>query len=174
MNANNESSRTFTLRDAIASDLAAINDIYNHYVRTCTCTYQEQPEPLADRQAWFQVHGNAYPVIVAESAGQIVAWASLSPFGSARSRQAYRFTVEDSIYVRQDMHRRGIGSALLSDLIRRASSLGYRSIVAFVSADQVPSITLHEKFGFIKVAHLHQVGIKFDKWLDLVCLQKTL
>ena len=162
------------LRDATDGDLADINDIYNHYVLTCTCTYQEEPDTIDDRKAWFKAHGPDHPVIVAEVAGEIVAWGALSPFGSVHSRRAYRFTIEDSVYVRHDMHGRGIGTAVLAELIRRAKELRYRSILASCSMDRTTSIGLHEKFGFCKVAHFREVGFKFEKWLDVVYLQKTL
>jgi L-amino acid N-acyltransferase len=161
----------FTLRDATDGDLAAINDIYNHYVLTCTCTYQEEPETIAERQAWFGAHDARHPVIVAQVAGEVVGWGSLSRF---HAREAYRFTVEDSVYVRHDMQGRGIGAAILAELVRRAKALGYRSILASISADRTASISLHEKYGFAKVAHLAEVGFKFGRWLDVVYLQKML
>ncbi len=162
------------IRDATEADLAAINDIYNHYVRTCTCTYQEQPDTAADRQEWFEAHGPKHPVIVAEADGQVVAWGSLSKFGRNQSWDAYRFTAEDSVYVRPDMKGRGLGRIILSELINRAKALGYHSIFASISADQTASIALHEKFGFAKVGRLPEIGYKFDKWLDVVYMQKML
>jgi L-amino acid N-acyltransferase len=162
------------LREATGGDLVAINDIYNHYVRVCTCTYQVEPDSMADREAWFKEHGPRHPVIVAESAGEVVAWGSLSAWGSRRAREAYSLTVEDSVYVRHDMHGRGIGAAILTELMRRAKALGYHSVLASISADREVSLRLHEKFGFSKVAHLHEVGMKFEKWLDVVYLQKRL
>src|SRR3954471_5337179 len=111
-------SSSITLRPATAADLPAINDIYNHYVLNSTCTYQEVPEPLAGREAWFARHGPGHPVIVAvDHAGVVVGWGSLSPY---HARSAYRFTVENSVYVCHDQHRKGIVSALLADLIERA------------------------------------------------------
>src|SRR5579862_2493566 len=105
------------IRDATSADLVAINDIYNHYVSRSTCTYQEIPETLSSRQEWFSSHGPEHPVTVAEMDGIIIGWGSLSSF---RARSAYRFTVEDTVYIHPDFHRRGIGSALLGDLIHRA------------------------------------------------------
>jgi L-amino acid N-acyltransferase len=163
-----------TLREAGAGDLVAINDIFNYYVSTSTCTYQEEPETIDDRAAWFTAHGPNHPVIVAEAGSEIIAWGALSPYGGVRARRAYRFTVEDSVYVRHDLHGHGIGTAILADLVRRATTLGYRSILASVSADRTPSIRLHEKFGFIQVARFREVGLKFDTWLDVVYLQKRL
>ncbi len=163
-----------TIRDATEADLAAINDIYNHYVLTCTCTYQEQPDTPADRQEWFKAHGPKHPVIVAEADGQVVAWGSLSKFGRKQGWHAYRFTAEDSVYVRPDMKGRGLGRIILSELISRAKALGYHSIFASISGEQTASIALHEKFGFVKVGRLPEIGYKFDKWLDVVYMQKML
>ena len=159
------------LRAATRDDLEAINDIYNVYVRCSTCTFQVEPEPLTGRVAWFDAHGPEYPVIVAESAGQMVGWGALSRF---HARAAYRHTVENSVYVRQDLHHRGIGRALLADLVAKAAALRHHSIMALIAADQTPSIKLHESMGFVEVAHLKEVGFKFSRWLDVVYLQLML
>jgi len=160
-----------TIRLATADDLGAINDIYNYYVRYCTCTWQTEPETTEARAAWFAEHDAAHPVIVAEVAGAVVGWGSLSQF---RGRCAYRNTVEDSVYVRTDMHRRGIGRVILADLIARARAAGHHTVIASISADQKPSIALHERFGFVEVARMREVGSKFDAWMDLVYLQLML
>src|SRR5438876_4735756 len=109
---------TPTLRLATAADLSAINDIYNFYVHRSTCTYQLEPESLEGRQAWFKAHPpEKYPVTVAEVSGEVVGWGSLSRF---RDRAAYDGSVEASVYIHQDHHRRGLGRALLLDLLERA------------------------------------------------------
>src|ERR1700685_1904106 len=105
---------SYNIRPATESDLVAINDIYNHYVLNSTCTYQEEPERMDDRRRWFGSHGVKHPVIVAEVGGQVVGWGSLSAY---HGRSAYRRTVENSIYVHHKHHRRGIGAALLEELI---------------------------------------------------------
>jgi phosphinothricin acetyltransferase len=157
------------IRPATESDLPAINDIYNHYVYSSTCTYQEQPETLEARHAWFAHHDPArHPITVALREDQIVGWGSLSEF---RDRSAYRFTVEDSVYIRHDMHRRGIGSAILADLIQRAKIIGFKTIIAGADAEQLASIAIHRKFGFEEVAHFRKVGFKFQRWLDVIFLQ---
>jgi L-amino acid N-acyltransferase len=162
---------TPTIRLATRDDLAAINDIYNHYVLHSTCTYQIDPEPLTSRVEWFEAHDRLHPITVAELDGQVVGWGSLSAF---HRRVAYRHTVENSVYVRHDLHHRGLGQALLADLITRAQAIGHHSIIALISADQIPSIKLHEKHGFTEVAHLQEVGFKFDRWLDVAYLQLML
>ena len=160
-----------TIRLAKTEDLGTINDIYNHYVACSTCTYQEEPSTMKERESWFSNHGPRHPVTVAEADGRVVGWASLSPF---HARSAYRFTIENSVYVHHEHQRRGIGSALLADSIERAKLLGHRTIIALIDADQLGSIALHLKFGFEQVAHLKQVGFKFGRWLDVVYLQKML
>jgi L-amino acid N-acyltransferase YncA len=160
------------IRLATESDLAAIEEIYNHYVHTSTCTYQEVPGTMDERRAWFAQRDRSWhPVTVAEIDREIVGWGALGEF---RPRSAYRFTVENSVYVRHDLHRRGIGRALLADLIERSRAIGHRSIVAGIDAEQGPSIRIHEACGFVQVAHLKQVGFKFGRWLDVIYLQLML
>ena len=159
------------IRPARESDLAAINAIYNHYVQHSTCTYQMTPETAEARLAWFRGRGEAHPVTVAELDGEVVGWASLNRY---HPREAYARTVENSVYVRHDRHRRGVGRALLADLIERARQLGHHTILAGVSAEQAASIALHEAFGFQKAAHLRELGWKQDAWLDVVFLQLML
>jgi L-amino acid N-acyltransferase YncA len=156
------------IRAATAADLAAINDIYNHYVHHSTCTYQEEPETIEARQTWFVAHGESHPVTVAIGGDEIVGWGSLSPF---HPRSAYRRTVENSVYVRHTHHRRGIGRALLADLIDRARAIGHHAIIAGIDAEQPGSIALHAALGFREVGHLREVGFKFDRWLHVRYLQ---
>jgi phosphinothricin acetyltransferase len=163
------------LRLATAADLPAINEIYNYYVPRSTCTYQLEPETIEARQAWFAEHlPERYPVIVAEladSPGHIAGWGSLSKF---RERAAYAPTVEASVYIRHDRQRRGLGRAILIDLIDRARAAGFHSLIGGASADQTASIALQESLGMQRVAHLKEVGFKFGQWLDVVYLQLML
>ena len=159
------------IRRATADDLQTINDIYNHYVPCSTCTYQEEPETMESRREWFASHGDRHPVTVAVVDGQVVGWGSLSPF---RERSAYRYTVENSVYVSPAHQRRGIGRALLIDLIDRARTLGHHSIIAGIDAEQTGSIALHAAVGFREVADLREVGFKFGRWLHVRYLQLML
>ena len=160
-----------TIRPAKPADLADINAIYNHYIAHSTCVWTTQPCSESERKAWYEEHGQTMPVLVAEFAGHIVGWGAL---GSFRAAYTAAGTLEDSIYVHHDFHRRKIGSRLLEALIEAARRMGLRSILANISADQTPSIRLHEKFGFQQVAHLRQVGMKFDRRFDAVYLQLLL
>jgi L-amino acid N-acyltransferase YncA len=159
------------VRLATAADLPAINAIYNHFVLCSTCTYQTEPSTPAERQAWFAAHGPDHPITVAEIDGEVVAWASLSRF---HARAAYSRTVENSVYVRHDRHRRGLGSLLLADSIERARSLGHHTMIALIDESQAASIELHRRHGFTPAGHLREVGFKFGRWLDVVYLQRML
>ena len=160
-----------TIRLATTLDLPAINDIYNRYVLHSTCTYQEEPSTASEREVWFLAHGPSHPVTVAESEGSVVGWASLSPF---HPRAAYRRTVENSVYVHHDRQKRGIGSALLADSVERAKALGHHVIVALIDREQFASVHIHARLGFEQAGHLKEVGFKFDRWLDVIYLQKIL
>jgi len=159
------------LRPALAADLPTVDRIYNHYVDTSTCTYQLEHAGIAAREAWFAAHGAEHPVIVAELEGSVLGWGSLSTYNP---RPGYRFTVEDSVYVDHRFHGRGVGRALLANLIDRAHALGHHTILSFIDAEQTPSVRLHERFGFVEVGRLREVGRKFDRWLDIVYLQRRL
>jgi L-amino acid N-acyltransferase len=159
------------IRPATERDLPAIDRIYNWYIPRSTCTYQETVDPFESRVEWFRRHGEAHPVIVAQQDDQVVGWGSLSGF---RDRSGYRFTCENSLYVHHEHHGRGIGRALLADLVERARSLGYRSIIAGIDAEQAVSIALHRRSGFETCGRLSQVGFKFGRWLDVVFMQLML
>jgi L-amino acid N-acyltransferase YncA len=159
------------IRPATAADLDAINAIYNHYVHHSTCTYQEEPSTAEERAAWFAAHGPEHPVTVAEVNSEVIGWGSLSQF---HARSAYRRTVENSVYVRHDRHRQGIGAALLADLINRAAALGHHAIIAGIDAEQTASVAIHRRFGFEHVGHLRQVGFKFGRWLDVIYMERLL
>ena len=162
------------IRLAGADDLPAIDAIYNHYVANATCTWQYEPTSAAERRAWFDAHDAAHPITVAvdgAGAGEIVGWGSLSVYNR---REGYRFTVEDTVYVHPARPRRGLGRALLADLVARARALGHHSIIASVSADQPASLGLHQAAGFVEVGRMRELGVKFGRWLDCVYLQKLL
>jgi L-amino acid N-acyltransferase YncA len=161
----------FKIRPAVLGDCPAINDIYNYYVFKDTCTYQTEPDSLGERQEWFERHGVAHPVLVAEQAGEVLAWGALSAF---HPRAGYRFSVEDSVYVRHDQRRRGLGKALLMALLEAARAHGHRTVIALISADKPGSIALHEAFGFRHAGLLREAGYKFQTWLDVAYLQLML
>lgn len=159
------------IRPASFDDLASINSIYNHYVPTSTTTYQEVESTMQERIAWFNGRDDRHVVTVAEREGEIVGWGCLNPF---RARSGYRFTVEDSVYVRPDRQRCGIGSAILRDLIGRARQNGFHTMIAGIDAEQAASVALHSRLGFIECARLHEVGFKFNRWLDVIFMELKL
>lgn len=157
------------IRAATHDDVPAINDIYNFHVLHGTGTFDTEPVPLEQRRRWFEVHGEAYPVLVGETGLEVVGWASLSPY---HARPAYQYTVENSVYVREDWRGKGIGASLMRPLMEHAEQLGYHSIMALIGdAGNEASIRLHVRLGFVHVGVEREVGYKFDRWLDVVLMQ---
>lgn len=159
------------IRPATVGDLGPIRDIYNHYVARSTCTFRIEPETEAERLAWFRDRSAAHPVTVAEAASEVVGWAALSAWNS---RCAYARSVEVSVYIRSDLHRRGIGRVLLLDLIERARAAGHHTIIGGACTEQAASLALQESLGFERVACFREVGYKFGRWLDVAYLQLLL
>lgn len=160
------------VRLATAADLPPMLEIYNDVIVHTTAVYNYQPHTLEMRQQWFedkQVQG--FPVFVAEEDGVLLGFSSLGPF---RAWAAYKYTVENSVYVRADSRGRGLGKLLMQPLIDAARELQLHTIVAGIDATNEGSISLHQKFGFEEVAHFKQVGYKFGRWLDLKFLQLVL
>lgn len=160
-----------SIRLATAGDAAAINDIQNHYVLSSTATFHTEPLALNERLAWLTSRSPAHPVTVAEIDGVIVGWGALEVF---RSRPAYRHTAEFSVYVHHDWHRRGIGRAIMADLETRARSLRYHALVGGCCSESIAVIALLESLGYERVAHFREVGCKFERWLDVVFLERVL
>jgi len=158
----------YALREAGDADQRAILDIYNDAVLHSTATFDLEPRTWEEQQRWFQEHRPPYAVFVARQGDTVAGWGSLSPF---RPRPGYRFTGEDSIYVQQDFRGRGIGTALLGLLIEAASRGRFHSVMALIDGDNAVSVRLHERFGFQHVGTFHEVGFKFDRWLDVVHMQ---
>jgi phosphinothricin acetyltransferase len=156
------------IRPAEPRDLPGIRDIYNHAIRTLPATFDTEEKTLEDREAWFAAHGPRYPVFVADDGGTVAGWSSLSPY---HVRPAYRFTVENSVYVHPDYQGRGLGTRLLAAVMVAARDLGYHAVLAVLDGHNQPSERLHAKFGFSEVARLREVGWKFDQWHDVVILE---
>jgi L-amino acid N-acyltransferase len=164
--------QSLRIRPAVQADAEAIAGIYNHYVLNDTCTYREEAEPVEERRAWLAAHTGGHVALVAEDAdGSVAGWASLSRF---HERSAFRFTVEDSVYLRHDCRSRGLGTRLLRELMDHARRSGFHAIVAVISAEQDASIALHRRCGFAEAGRLHKVSCKFGRWLDVVYMQRTL
>lgn len=160
-----------SIREASLRDLAAINDIFNHYVLNSTATFHEQPLSTEDRLAWWRQHEERFPVLVAEAEDQVLGWAALTPYNG---RCGYRFTVEDTIYLRPGACGTGLGRRLLTELLERGRAAGFHSVVAAIAADSAPSLRLHKALGFREVGRLREIGFKFGRWLDVVLVQRSL
>lgn len=160
-----------TIRDAGENDLAAINEIYNHYVLNSTATFHEQPVSLATRRAGWAAQGRSFPVLAAGEEGDVLGWAALSKYSE---RCAYRFTVSSAIYLRPEACGRGLGTALLAALLERGRVAGFHSVVAMIAADGQASLRLHERLGFREAGRLREVGYKFGRWIDVVVMQRAL
>jgi L-amino acid N-acyltransferase YncA len=159
------------IRLATRADAEAINQIQNYYVIHSTATFLTEPFTLEQRLAWIEGRSPSHPVTVAESNGSVVGWAALGEF---RSRPAYRHTTEFSIYLHPDWHRRGIGRALLADLTERARAIGHHALVGGCCSESTAILALLEASGYKRVAHFPEVGRKFDRWLDVVFMQRLL
>lgn len=160
------------IRDATEQDLPAILDIFNHEIITSTAVYLDHPTTLAERASWWAGRVAAgHPVLVSEDDSGVVGFAS---FGEFRARPGYRFTVEHSVYVRADRRGRGLGAALVHQLVQIATAQGKHAMLGGVDAENVASMRFHEQLGFTRVAHFREVGFKFARWLDLVFVEKLL
>ena len=160
------------LRDATLSDLPAIEAIYTPYVLGSDCTLQLEPTSPTERRAWFEaLRAEGLPVRVAACAGEVVGFGALVRFNL---RAGYRFTVEDSLYLRADACGRGLGKQLLDDLLARAEGLGMHTCIAKITARQEQSLRLHRSRGFVEVGRLAEVGFKLGGWVDVVMLQRRL
>ncbi len=161
------------LRDAAPGDLPAITAIYAHHVLHGTATFEEvPPEPAEVARRRAEVAGRGLPWLVAEADGRLLGYAYAGPF---RARPAYRFTVEDSIYIDPAATGRGLGRRLLERLIADCMAAGARQLVAVIGdSGNAASIALHARLGFAHVGTLRSVGFKFGRWLDTVQMQLPL
>jgi phosphinothricin acetyltransferase len=164
----------YTLRGVQAADLPYIREIYNYYVANSTVTFDEDAMTLTEwRDKFYYLSRLGMPFIVAESpSGQILGYALVSPW---KQKKAYRFTVENSIYLGAASTGKGLGRVLMQELIDRSKAAGLKEIIAVI-ADQGAdaSIKLHQDFGFEEIGRMGKVGFKFERWLGTVLLQKSL
>ena len=162
------------IRDTERRDLPAITAIYAEAVCTGTASYETEPPGLAEMtRRWQRLCDGVYPYIVAEENGDILGFAYAGPY---HSRPGYRFSVEDSVYVAPAAHRRGLGRALLSRVIEMSEASGFRQMIAIIGEpqSQVASVRLHEVLGFRPIGVLEGSGYKFDRWLDILLMQRAL
>jgi len=161
------------IRDATEADVPEMQAIYAHHVLHGTGTFEEEPPPVEEMLARFRkVVDNGYVWLVAADASGVLGFGYYTSF---RDRSAYRFTVEDSIYVREDVRGQGVGKALVSRLIELATAAGLRQMVAVIGdSENVGSIGVHASLGFHMVGTMKATGIKFGRWVDVVSMQRSL
>jgi len=173
-NASSNSNSSAKIRDASSDDCAAICDIYNFYISGSVITFDEQPmDPSSWQQKLNQVRELDLPFIVATSdSGELLGFAYLAPW---RQKSAYRRTVENTIYLKHTAVGQGIGPSLLAELLQLGKEAGIKEVVAVISDSEADtSIQMHKKFGFKKVGQLPGVGNKFNRWLGVILMQKSL
>lgn len=164
----------YELRDAEPRDIPHMREIYNHYVANSTVTFDEDPLTLAEmRRKFAVVRDRGFPWLVAESpSGQILGYAYVSPW---KPKAAYRYTVENSIYLGAAATGKGLGTALLAALLARSKAAGVKEVIAVIADKGAEaSIAIHERFGFTEIGHMGKVGFKFGRWLGTVLMQKSL
>ena len=161
------------VRPSSAADFAAIQSIYAHHVLHGLASFEEQPPPVEElRRRYDEVIARGLPYLAAEEAGEVLGYGYCTPY---RTRSAYRYALEDSVYVREGQHRKGIGKAILAELIVRCERLGYRQMIAIIGdSAQDASIGLHARLGFLRAGTLRSVGFKFGRWVDTVMMQRPL
>jgi len=160
------------VREATYQDLPRLLEIYNDIIINTTAVYDYEPHTIEMRTQWFETKkSQGFPVFVAEIDGKVLGFSSMGPF---RAWAAYKFSVENSIYVAAEARGKGIGKILLPPVIDASKEMGMHTILAGIDATNEASIKLHERFGFTEVAFFKEVGWKFGKWLDLKFLQLIL
>jgi phosphinothricin acetyltransferase len=159
------------IRSATVEDAEAIRAIYNVEVLGSTVTFDLVPRSAEDQAEWMAAHAGVYPVIVAEEDGEVISFASLSSY---RPRPAYSTTAEDSIYVAAAHRGKGLGRAMLTELVHLGRTHGFHSIIGRIVGDHEASIALHRSCGFELVGIEREVGRKFGKWLDVALMQQLL
>jgi L-amino acid N-acyltransferase len=161
-----------TIARASHAHLPGILAIYNEVIRTSTAVFSEVEVTLENREAWLEAkHASGHPVLVAADDSGVIGFAT---FGDFRTWPGYRFSVEHSVHVRADRRRRGVGRALVLELVEEARRAGKHVMIAGIDAENVTSIALHESLGFEPVGHLREVAYKFGRWLDLRFLQRRI
>ena len=163
---------TLTIREATNDDAQAIRTIYNHEVENETSTMDLVPRTLEVQQEWIAARSGAFCAVVAvDSAGAVLGFGALSEY---KDRTGYRTTVENSVYVRRDVARRGIGRQILNHLLAVATISGFHSVIARIESTSTASRDLHSACGYKLVGVEQQVARKFGKWLDITVMQKIL
>lgn len=166
-----------TIRDAVAADVPAITEIQNVLLDSTTVEWRREHHTVAEKSAWLRAHrhaGEAVLVAVDDGTGEVVGWADYHEFRPNNRWPGYRFTVENTVHVRQSHWGAGVGRDLMLELVERARAHGRHRLVAAITAENEASIRFHERLGFVEVGRLGEVGSKLGRWLDVVFLQLDL
>lgn len=159
---------SLSIRHAILADAATIARIYNQAIVGTTATFDTELKTKEDRRSWLSGRSAENPVIVARIGDEVVGWGAFLPWSD---RCAYRSTVEMSVYVDEAHRRHGVGTALSRELLGLAPGLGVHTVLARICSENVASLAMAERLGFREVGTMHEVGRKFDRWLDVVVLE---
>ncbi|MEV6762663.1 N-acetyltransferase family protein [Streptomyces sp. NPDC051105] len=171
MNPIYERDGTVTIRPARPGDTEAVRAIRNHAIEHSTALWTETPQSPVEGAAWLAAHLARGSAFVADVGGEVAGFAVYGPW---RELDGYRHTVEDSVYVREDRHGLGIGSALLGALLTAARAAGHHVVIAGIEAENTASVRLHRRFGFEHAGTVREVGTKFGRWLDLTLMRLPL
>ena len=152
------------IRSATAADAQAICDIYNHYILHTIVTFEEEAIQGSEMERRIGEVSKKYPWLVYEEEGEILGYAYA---GEWKSRCSYRFSVESTVYLKDGISGRGIGSKLYEELLKQLEPLGIHAVIGGIALPNELSVALHEKFGFEKIARFKEVGYKFDQWIDV-------
>lgn len=166
-------STTALVRPAVSADLAAVADIFAHYVRHSVATFEESVRRVdAWRRKLDELSGRGLPFLVAQADGAVVGFAYAGPW---RPRPAYRYTVEDTVYLAPDYTGRGLGTALMGELLDACARAGIRRMIAVIAdTGSDASAALHRRFGFADAGRLTAVGFKHGRWIDTLLMQREL
>jgi L-amino acid N-acyltransferase YncA len=160
------------IRPATLQDIPGILEIVNYNIINTSSIYDYDTKSLADMEQWFSDKQTAgWPILIAEADGRVAGYAS---YGTFRTKEGYKFTVEHSVYVHHDYHGKGIGGKLLEELIRLCTEQGYHTMIGCIDAENKGSIAFHKRYGFTEAGLLKQSAYKFGKWLDLLFMQLIL
>lgn len=162
----------FKIRDAGKSDMESVHRIFNEILLNTTATFDEDPYSI---QTWLEIFEarqlQNLPFIIVEVHGAVVGYGTFGPF---RKASGYKITVEHSLHIDKQYRGQGLGKAILTELIKRATQLEFQNMIAAVDADNTSSVRLHEKFGFVQVGKLENVAKKFSRDLTLILMQLSL
>ena len=159
------------IRPCEPADLGAVLEIYNEQVMSSTATFDVEPRSDEAQREWAKQFRHPFVLLVAEGDGEIAGWGCLHPFGA---KPGYRFTAENSVYVRDRSRAGGVGRSLLKALVQLGLANGFHSIIARIAGDNPASVRLHESMGFERIGCEREVGQKFGQWIDVIVMQLML